>query len=169
VERAGAIVVMGVTGAGKSTVGKALAERLGWRFCEGDLFHSEANIAKMSRGEPLDDADRAPWLAALNAALRAAADDGTPVVLACSALTERYRRRLVDGLHEVGFVYLHGPPPKLRERVLDRQDHFADPSILDSQLDLLEEPGPTNAVWIDFDQPVHDTVDEIIERLCKRR
>lgn len=161
-ERAGAIVVMGVTGAGKTTVGQALARRLGWRFCEGDTFHPAANIQKMSNGKPLDDLDREPWLEALNAVLRAAAHDGTPVVLACSALKARYRRRLTEGLEAVEFVYLHGRQSTLRERVHDRPGHFIDPSLLDSQLDDLEEPGKDEAVWVELDQPVEETVSEIL-------
>lgn len=161
-ERAGAIVVMGVTGAGKTTVGKALARRLGWRFCEGDRFHPPANIQKMSQGKPLDDVDREPWLEALNAVLRAAAHDGTPVVLACSVLKERYRRRLTEGLDAVEFVYLHGQQATLRERVHNRPNHFIDPSLIESQLDDLEEPGRDEAMWVEFDQPVEQTVADIL-------
>lgn len=161
-ERAATIVVMGVTGAGKTTVGKALAQQLGWRFCEGDAFHPAANVAKLSSGQPLDDADREPWLASLNAMLRAAAADGTPVVLACSVLKERYRRRLTEGLTAVEFVYLHGPQPMLYERVHSRTGHFIDPSLLGSQLDDLEEPSRDEALWIELDQPVQQAVDEIL-------
>lgn len=156
---------MGVTGAGKSTVGEALAHRLEWRFCEGDKFHTPANVAKMSHGEPLDDADREPWLDALNEVLHAAAADGTPVVLACSALKDRYRRRLTAGLTAVEFVYLHGSRAALRERVHDRLHHFIDPTLLDSQLATLEEPSRDATTWVELDQPVEDAVDEIIERL----
>jgi len=140
------LLVMGVTGSGKSTVGRIAAQRLGWLFLEADDFHSPANRTKMRRGIPLTDADRVPWLDAIHAALGEHEAGRRQVVLACSALKADYRRRLLDGLPATT-VYLKGPPDLIRSRLRERPAHFAGESILDDQFEILEEPSP--AVVID--------------------
>jgi gluconokinase len=134
------IVMMGPAGAGKSTVGTALAERLGWPFVDADEHHPPANIAKMERGLPLDDSDRVGWLAALHAIVARAIDRREPLVLACSALTARHRELVADDLRSVRFVYLKTSPGVLRARLAARRGHFAKADLLDSQLAVFEEP-----------------------------
>lgn len=141
-----AIVVMGVCGAGKTTVGRKLAEVLGYDYLEGDDFHPEPNVAKMRRGEPLSDADRAPWLAALADALARKLDAGTGAVLACSALRRRYRAALAGGRPDVVFLFLDGDAAVIRGRLEARKDHYMPATLLDSQLATLERPGPDEAV-----------------------
>lgn len=136
------IVVMGVSGSGKSTVGEALASALGWKFVEGDAFHPAANVAKMHAGQPLDDEDRRPWLAALAAEI--AKDDaaGRPSVIGCSALRRAYRDILRSGAADVRFLHVHGDKALLAERVSHRPGHFFPAALLDSQLATLEPLGP---------------------------
>jgi len=135
------VVVMGVAGSGKSTVGRALAAELGWPFFDGDDFHPEGNLRKMRAGTPLDDGDRAPWLDRLAALLREQLQQGTSAVLACSALKARYRARLaVDD--RVRFVFLDVDREELVRRLALRRDHFLPAALLDSQLRELEPPGP---------------------------
>ncbi len=138
---------MGVAGAGKSTVGEALARALGWPFVEGDALHPPANVAKMRRGEPLDDADRAPWLRAIADEIRARPD----AVVACSALREAYRAAL-RVRPDVRFVFLDVPRALLDERLAKRRGHFMPPTLLASQLATLERPA--DAVTVDGAQPV---------------
>ncbi len=134
------IVLMGVTGSGKSTVGNLLAKQLGWRFFEGDDFHSPDNIQKLRRGEPLSDEDRKPWLEAIREAIRTAIDRGENAVIACSALKKSYRKVLqIDG--QVSFVYLKASIALIQERLKNRVGHFMNPSLIQSQFATLEEPG----------------------------
>jgi gluconokinase len=134
------VVLMGVTGSGKTTVGKRLVQQLGWRFVEGDDFHSPENIQKLRRGEPLSDEDRKPWLEEIREAIRRAIDRGENAVIACSALKESYRGMLqMDG--QVAFVYLKASLPLIEERLKNRVDHFMNPSLIQSQFATLEEPG----------------------------
>ncbi len=135
------VIVMGVSGAGKSTVAGLLARRRGWRFVEADDFHPPANVEKMSRGIPLDDADRLPWLAALAAAIDGLRADGLGAAVACSALKRAYRRELMDSRPGMRLVYLHGDAALIRPRLESRQGHFAPPALLQSQLATLQEPG----------------------------
>ena len=138
------IVVIGVTGAGKSTVGAALAGRLGWRFIDADDFHSEANWRKLERGIPLNDANRAPWLERLQHALSDAISRGESAVLACSALRRAYRAALVPPdarPRKVRFVHLDAPPSALESRLANRTRHRASATLLQSQLDQFE-PAP---------------------------
>ncbi len=130
------VVVMGVSGAGKSTIGRRLAERLGIPFLDADEFHPPENVAKMAAGTPLTDADRGPWLELLNAKLRREPS----AVLACSALKESYRQRLADGVQDFRVVYLKGSPELLRQRVAGRKHKYMPASLLDSQLATLEPP-----------------------------
>jgi gluconokinase len=140
------IVVMGVTGVGKTTVGALIAEHLGIAFVDADDFHVPENIERMRRGEPLDDAARTPWLDRLNAQLREHAGGG--VVLACSALKQTYRTRLTRGVENVEFVVLSGPPDLLRERIDARTGHFAPASLLPSQIEALEIPADSMVMGV---------------------
>jgi gluconokinase len=133
------VVVMGVTGVGKTTIGRLLAADLGWPFLDADDFHPPANVAKMRRGVPLDDADREPWLTALRAEIDARLPRGESAVLACSALKQSYRDRL-HASEAVRFVHLRGDVALIRERLLARSGHYMDPGLLASQFAALEEP-----------------------------
>lgn len=134
------VVVMGVTGVGKTTVGRLIAQRMGACFVDADDFHPPANVAKMRAGIPLDDDDRQPWLAALNAHLKEAARRGEGVVLACSALKAAYRERLREGLPGLRFVHLVGARELIAERLGARSGHYMNPALLDSQFAALERP-----------------------------
>ena len=154
------ILLMGVAGSGKTTLGRLLAARLGWTYYEADDFHSEANKDKMSRGIPLDDTDRAPWLAAIRVAMDAALAANRPAVFTCSALKTRYRDVLLTGLGDrVGLVHLTGEPALLRARLLDRAGHYMKPAMLESQLAALEPPA--DALTLDVARAPADLVAEI--------
>jgi gluconokinase len=157
------IVVMGVTGSGKTTVGRALATELGWLFLDGDDYHPPENIARMAAGIPLTDSDRRPWLKSLNLLLREKSLSGSCLVLACSALKRDYRRQLADGMDSLSFIYLKLDVSMLSERLLDRQGHFMPPQLLTSQIDILEEP--QDALVIDASSNVWAIVREILDRL----
>lgn len=135
-----AIVVMGVAGSGKTTIGETLARELGWSFADADAFHPPENVAKMSAGNPLTDADRAPWLAAIRRHIDQSLTRGTPVVVTCSALKQAYRDVLLGGAPHAALVYLQGTREQLWSRISARQNHFMKPAMLDSQLATLEEP-----------------------------
>ena len=152
------VIIMGVTGSGKTTVGTVLAQQLGWEFADADDFHPPANVAKMKAGIPLDDADRAPWLASLRQAIEQWIAKRQNVVLACSALKKNYRDELaVD--REVRFVYLKGSYDLIYQRLKQRHGHFASEKILAGQFADLQEPDDTLTVKID--QPVEEIVAEI--------
>lgn len=136
------LVVMGVSGSGKTTVAALLAGRLGWEFVDADDFHPPANVLKMHGGAPLTDADRAPWLTAMAAWVEATRAVGRHGVLACSALKRGYRRVLTDGHADVRVVYLRGDKALIGRRQAARHNHFMPPSLVDSQFATLEEPGP---------------------------
>lgn len=135
-----AVVVMGVAGCGKSTVAAALSERIGAQLIEGDAFHPESNVRKMSAGIPLDDADRAGWLVRLGEELAKTVSAGDTAVLACSALKRRYRDTLRAAVSDVGFVYLELTPAEAAERVSHRPGHFMPATLIDSQFRDLEPP-----------------------------
>jgi carbohydrate kinase (thermoresistant glucokinase family) len=163
---ANVIVIMGVAGAGKTAVGRALADALHWRFVEGDDYHPRANVEKMSHGMPLSDDDRRPWLEALRSVIAAAVHDGEHAVVACSALKHAYREtlRVPDAPPgAIRFVYLDVPRAVLAERLAMRQHHFAPPALLDSQLDTLEKP--RDALWVDGTLPVLAIVDRVVTAL----
>lgn len=155
------IVVMGVTGSGKTTVGTLLATRLGWHFADADEFHSAANKAKMHAGIPLTDADRLPWLAAIHGQIDRWIAAGENAVLACSALKKSYRRLLWTG-PEARFVYLKGSYDLIAERLRARKGHFADEHILAGQFADLEEPD--DAVSVD----IHPVPGKIVDEICRR-
>lgn len=135
------VVVMGVSGCGKTVVGRELAARLGWSFRDADEFHPAANVERMSRGIPLTDDDRGPWLDRIRDLITAAlAEGGVPTVLACSSLARRYRERMGLGRTGVRLVFLDGPAEVIRARIAARRDHFMPTSLLDSQLRSLEPP-----------------------------
>jgi gluconokinase len=152
------IVLMGVSGVGKTTIGRALAEELQWRFADADDFHSSANVAKMRAGIALTDEDRAPWLQTLRDAISGWLASGQNVVLACSALKASYRQVLLVS-SEVKLVYLHGSFDLIAGRLASRQGHYMNPHLLRSQFDTLEQP--KDAVTIDVGQPVEQVVKQI--------
>jgi gluconokinase len=147
------IVIMGVSGAGKTTIGHALAVELNWGYVEGDDAQPARNIAKMHAGLPLNDADREPWLTALHEAIARAVDRREQTVVACSALKARYRTVLRGDLRTVRFVYLRADPALLRRRLAARAPHFFNPALLPSQLDALEEPDEHDALVVDAAWP----------------
>lgn len=135
------ILIVGVSGAGKTTIGRRLAEELGWRFSDGDDFHPPANVDKMRRGQALTDADRRPWLERLHAAMVDQIRANQPAVFACSVLKASYRTIVEDGCRpHLRLVYLKGAVELFRERLAHRKDHFMRPELLDSQVAILEEP-----------------------------
>ena len=147
-----AIVVMGVSGAGKSTIGEMLSQRLHRPLIEGDSLHPASNIAKMSQGIPLGDDDRLPWLKAIAARIDEARQSRKAVIVTCSALKRAYREILTGGHDDVGFVYLRGAKDLIASRLKARTNHFMPPGLLDSQFAALQEPGedePTLAIAID--------------------
>ena len=152
------ILLMGVTGSGKTTVGKALAESLHWLFADADDFHPPSNVAKMRAGIPLNDADRAPWLAALRTQIDEWLHAGANAVLACSALKESYRQKLVV-TSDVPVVYLRGSRELIAERLKERHGHYMDPNLLPSQFATLEEP--QGALVVDVDASVAEIVSRI--------
>jgi gluconokinase len=152
-------VVMGVSGAGKTTIGQALARELGWRFIDADDYHPQANVAKMAAGEPLDDADRWPWLDRLNSILKGEAN----AILACSALKERYRKRLGEGIERLEWVYLKGDLELIRSRLHDRRHRYMPASLLESQFAALEPP--PQAITIDVSADVASCVAAAAARL----
>jgi gluconokinase len=145
------IVLMGVSGAGKTTVGRKLAWALGWRFFDADALHSASNREKMHRGEPLTDADRRPWLKRVRTLVEKCLDEGTGAVVACSALKQSYRDVIVADPARVRIVYLKGSPELVARRIAKRRGHFMPASLLPSQFRTLEEP--RDALAVDIAQP----------------
>jgi len=160
------IIVMGVAGSGKSTVGKNLADFLAIDFLEGDDFHPRENVSLMSAGIPLNDGDRAPWLATLNHTISERITQGKGFVLACSALKKTYRQQLINNLDNLNFVYLKGSRAEIRSRMAARENHFMALSLIDSQFDTLEEPDQTeNLITVSINNSVHQLVDQIAQAL----
>ena len=156
------VLVMGVSGSGKNTVGEPLAQRLGWKFIDGDDYHPPENVKKMAAGIALQDADRWPWLDRLNAILRQEKD----AVVACSALKEAYRRRLLAGLFPYTIVHLRGSFELIRSRVEARKHRYMPASLLQSQFDTLEPPA--DAIEVDVSRNVEANISTIVEQIEAR-
>jgi gluconokinase len=156
------IILMGVSGCGKTTIGQMLADRLGWSFYDGDDFHPAANVAKMSRGIPLDDDDRKGWLAVLASLIDEHLQKEQSLVLACSALKQRYRDQLCLDPKQVKFVYLKGSYELIYSRIQDRPWHYMKPDMLPSQFAILEEP--RDALTINIGQMPGEIVDRILQK-----
>jgi gluconokinase len=157
------VILMGVAGSGKTTVGRALAAEIGWPFIDGDDLHAPAAVVKMHAGVPLTDADRAPWLGLLHDRMTLALERREHRILACSALKARYRETLRGTLRGVRFVFLVADAETLTRRLETRVDHFAGPSLLSSQLADLEPPA--DAVTIDATGPIEEIVGTIRREL----
>jgi gluconokinase len=165
-ETALVIIVMGISGCGKSTVGGMLADRMGMRFAEGDAYHTAENIAKMSKGQPLNDDDRMPWLESMAHDIKSWTEHNIPAVLSCSALKKSYRDILINGNPKVRLVHLHGDVQIVRNRMARRRDHYMPTSLIDSQIATLEIPDTQERVLTlnIADDPVK-IVDQIIAAL----
>ena len=164
-----ALVVMGVAGSGKSTIAEKLAERLGWTYEDGDNFHPEANVAKMSAGQPLTDEDRWPWLQSIADEIDKVSRTGNRLVIACSALKRAYRDVLVHGRRDIGIVYLDGSQALIAERLKTRKGHFMPPGLLDSQFKTLEPPAPDERpIVVSIDAPVETIVEAIVGQMTYR-
>lgn len=152
------LILMGVSGSGKTVIGQSLAQAVNWPFYDGDDFHPQANVAKMAQGIALTDADRAPWLQSIHLHIAALVTHGEHAVVACSALKQAYRDQLVDQLEDVYFIYLKGSAGLIQQRLMARRGHFMPPELLASQFDTLEEP--EEVLIVDIAQPpdriVHD-------------
>ena len=157
------VVLMGVSGSGKTTVGQLLAADLHWEFHDGDALHSAANRARMSRGIPLTDAQRMPWLRRVRRLIDRCLARGTAAVIACSALKQAYRNVIVSDPALVQIVYLKGSQKLIAQRLANRKNHFMPPALLQSQFDALEEP--RDAAVIDISGPPRDIVDTIRAKL----
>jgi gluconokinase len=161
------LIMMGVSGSGKTTVGQLLAQEFGWPFYEGDEFHSPANIAKMSQGIPLSDSDRVPWLAALEQLMDSLLAAGRSAIFTCSALKHEYREQLRQGRPEVRFVYLKGSYELIRERLEERSGHYMRAGMLDSQFDALEEPAGEDVLTLNAALDPAGLVDAIRQAINK--
>ncbi|MBR0776442.1 gluconokinase [Bradyrhizobium diazoefficiens] len=161
-----ALIVMGVSGSGKSTIAAALGERLGWRFEDGDSFHPASNVEKMRAGHPLTDEDRWPWLNAIADEIERVCKRGEQVIIACSALKHTYRDVLLRGRDDVRFVFLKGTQELIADRLAHRKGHFMPPGLLTSQFDTLEPPEPSeHVIMASIDETVEAIVDGIVRQL----
>lgn len=160
------LVVMGVAGSGKTTVARALAEHLGWRYQEGDALHPPANVAKMAAGIPLTDDDRWPWLATIAAVIDGWREEGASGIVTCSALKRAYRHVLVGARTDMRLVHLAGDRALVAARMTARTGHFMPPALLDSQFATLEPPGPDeNAIVVDIGPPPAAIVAKLARQL----
>lgn len=159
------VVITGVSGSGKSTVGRRLAERLGCRFYDADDFHSQSNIDKMTRGEALNDDDRAPWLQSMRKAVKHWCDLEESAVLACSALKHSYRQTLIGGIDNARLVYLKASETTISMRMTQRQGHFMKAGMLGGQFAVLEEPNDSEAIIVDASKPIDEIVSNLAEKL----
>lgn len=158
------LLVCGVSGSGKTTIGTLLAKQLGWVYAEADAFHPAANVAKMASGQPLTDADRQPWLAAIGVFIDETTVVGRPAVVTCSALKRAYRDELRSGRPNVRFVFLDVPYDVVSKRLAAREGHFFPPELLASQYRDLEAPGPDEHV-LDVPISAESTPDEVVARI----
>lgn len=159
------IILMGVAGSGKTTVGVAMARELGWDFVDSDLLHPAGNISRMRDGQALDDIDRAPWLNRIRRLTEGLLEQGRSSIIACSALKRSYRTAINPDPKRVRFVYLKGPLAVLQVRLEKRAGHFFNASLLPSQFETLEEPGKSEALIVDANQSVDDIVKAIRHEL----
>ena len=160
------VVVMGVSGSGKTTVAERVAAALGWMFQEGDKLHPAANVTKMKSGQPLDDADRAPWLAIIAGWIDARLQTGQDAIITCSALKRRYREQIGNGKPGVQMVYLYGDHDTLESHINSRHHEFMPPTLLESQLATLEEPAANeHVITIEVAGSIEQTVAEVIRTL----
>lgn len=157
------LILMGVSGSGKTTIGRRLARELDWDFVEGDDFHPEANVEKMRSGIPLSDDDRWPWLRALRDEIHDRLRSGIPTVVACSALKAAYREVLLDGNDGAHVVFLKGSYELIQKRMEERTDHFFDADLLDSQFEALEDPGTDAALTVSVDA----APEAIVRTICR--
>jgi gluconokinase len=155
-------LIMGVSGSGKTTVGKALAQNLGWAFFDADDFHPPENITKMINGLPLSDSDRAPWLASLHHLLASTIESNHHPILACSALKEKYRAQLLNDVEDVEIIYLKGNYDLIWSRMAAREGHYMRPEMLRSQFAALEEP--EDVLVLDVSMSVKAMIDKIMAR-----
>lgn len=163
-----ALILMGVSGSGKTTIGEKLAARMSWRYEDADTFHPPSNVAKMSAGQPLTDEDRWPWLKAIAAEIDRACTAGERLVIGCSALRRIYRDVLVHGRDDVRFIYLDGTQALIADRIGQRKGHFMPPGLLTSQFQTLEPPLPDErAMTVSIDAQVEVIVDRIISQLSQ--
>ncbi|MGJ4928787.1 6-phosphogluconolactonase [Bradyrhizobium sp. HKCCYLS2038] len=161
-----ALIIMGVAGSGKSTIGEALGRRLGWRFEDGDSFHPPANVAKMSAGHPLTDEDRWPWLRAIADEIARCRDKGEHIIIACSALKKAYRDILTGGRSDISIVYLAGSQHLIAERMRHRKGHFMPTGLLDSQFATLQPPqAGEHPITVSVDAPVERIVNDILQQI----
>jgi carbohydrate kinase (thermoresistant glucokinase family) len=161
------LVLMGVSGSGKTALAEALVARLGWRFQEGDALHPAANVEKMRSGRPLDDADRWPWLDRIAAWIDARLAAGESGIITCSALKRAYRARIIGGRPDVRLLFLTASPALLAERVAGRKHEYMPASLLASQLAALEPPGADeNPVVLTVDRPVAELVEQVVASLA---
>lgn len=166
-DKLSAIIVMGVAGSGKTTIGEKLAQRLGWPYEDGDKFHPKANVEKMSAGHPLTDEDRWPWLRAIAAEIDKVGAEGGHVVIACSALKRAYRDVLVHGRADVRIVYLDGTQDLIAGRLKARKGHFMPATLLESQFKTLQPPGADeHPVTVSIDASVDAIVGDILRKLA---
>lgn len=156
------LIIMGVSGCGKTTIGKMLSAKLNWKYFEGDEYHPQENIEKMKNGIPLDDSDRKPWLLKLRSIIQDSQNQKNNIVLTCSSLKESYRNILKVN-NEVKFVYLKGSYGLIEKRMSERKDHFMKPGMLQSQFDALEEPA--DAIIIDIDNSSENILTQILNKL----
>ncbi len=161
-----ALIVMGVSGSGKSTIAEALGQRLGWRFEDGDSFHPPRNVEKMRAGHPLTDEDRWPWLNAIADEIARVCERREHVIIACSALKHAYRDVLLRGRDDVRFVFLKGTKELIAERLAQRKGHFMPPGLLASQFETLEPPEASeHVITVSIDETVEAIVDGIVRQL----
>lgn len=161
-----ALIVMGVSGSGKSTVAKALGDRLGWRFEDGDSFHPPSNVAKMAAGHPLTDEDRWPWLNAIADEIGRICKGAGHVIIACSALKHAYRDVLLRGRSDVRFIFLKGPQELIAGRLAHRKGHFMPPELLTSQFRTLEPPDAgEHVITVSIEGSVEAIVDDVLRQL----